>query len=378
MNNKILLVDDDMDILPGYQRNLRKHFNVTIANSGLDGLKTLAEHGPFAVVMSDFNMPNMNGIDFLANVGKYVPDTVRIMITGFADLQIAINAVNQGKVFRFLTKPIDTEQLLKILEESVLQYRLITSEKELLENTLNGSIKIMVDVLSAANPQAFSKANRIRSIAKQLAEKLGMKNLWEVEIAALLSQIGIISVPQDVLDKEMSGEELTYDEALIINSVTHFSAELVKNIPRLESVAHAIKNQNTDFIKDSSSEYKIYGKDIPVISRILRIAADFDSLSKTNPSANDAFNSMLITSEKYDPEILNILNSIISGVKTTKQKKAIPLKNLRITMTLAEDMKDDNGVLLLANGREITDVVLMKIINIAKVRRIAEPVFIYE
>lgn len=133
MKPKILLVDDELNVLIAYQRNLRSRFDLSIAESGEAGLAVINESGPFAVIVSDYNMPIMNGIEFLRNVKNLAPDSIRIMLTGQADLQSAINAVNEGNVFRFLTKPCSHELLLNSLESAVEQYRLVTVEKVLLE-----------------------------------------------------------------------------------------------------------------------------------------------------------------------------------------------------------------------------------------------------
>lgn len=105
MGQRVLFVDDDVNILAAYKRQLRKDFDLEIAEGGLNGLEVIKEKGPFAVVVSDYKMPNMDGNQFLAQVKKIDPDISRIMITGFADLNMAMEAVNEGNIFRFLTKP---------------------------------------------------------------------------------------------------------------------------------------------------------------------------------------------------------------------------------------------------------------------------------
>jgi len=110
MNKKILFVDDEINVLHGYRRNLRSLFDVHIANSGSEALKIIAEQGDFAVIISDYRMPEMDGIELLHKVKEISPDTIRIILTGFADMQIAIEAINEGNIFRFLTKPLPTDK----------------------------------------------------------------------------------------------------------------------------------------------------------------------------------------------------------------------------------------------------------------------------
>ena len=117
MTEKILLVDDEPAVLMGYERLLRKEFQVSTVVGGSAGLVLLKHQGPFAVVVSDMRMPGMNGIEFLLQVQHTSPDTIRVMLTGDSDLQTAIDAVNQGKIFRFLSKPCDKETLVKTLKD---------------------------------------------------------------------------------------------------------------------------------------------------------------------------------------------------------------------------------------------------------------------
>jgi len=105
MNEKILFVDDDLNILHSFKRNLRKHFNIATASGGEEGLEKLTQDGPFAVVVSDMRMPGMNGTQFLSQVREKYPNIVRILLTGQADMKDAIEVVNQGQIHQFLTKP---------------------------------------------------------------------------------------------------------------------------------------------------------------------------------------------------------------------------------------------------------------------------------
>ena len=135
MTKKILLVDDDPNILQGYQRQLRKRFELDTVLSGREGLEAVASDGPFAVIVSDMRMPGMDGVQFLTQVRETASDTVRMMLTGNSDQQTAMDAVNEGHIFRFLTKPCNTDTFAKALEAALEQYRLITAERELLPGT---------------------------------------------------------------------------------------------------------------------------------------------------------------------------------------------------------------------------------------------------
>ena len=113
MPEKVLFVDDEPNVLAAYERQLRKQFDVVTMQGGEAGLQAVTMSGPYAVVVSDFRMPNMDGIEFLSRVKGISPDTVRMILTGYADVQTAIEAVNEGNVFRFLTKQCPPDSLAK-------------------------------------------------------------------------------------------------------------------------------------------------------------------------------------------------------------------------------------------------------------------------
>src|ERR1035437_5080035 len=142
MSEKILFVDDDPNLLASCERMVRRQFQVETAEGGEAGLAKLASHGPFAVVVADRQMPRMDGIEFLAAVRKSAPDTIRIMLTGNADLEGAIRVVNEGNIFRFLTKPCAPEILGKAIEDALTQYRLVTRQTKPLHQKLKGRHKV--------------------------------------------------------------------------------------------------------------------------------------------------------------------------------------------------------------------------------------------
>jgi len=201
MSEYILCVDDDENILKGFRRQLRGQFELETATSGQEGLELFKRKGPFAVVVSDMRMPMMDGIEFLSRVREANPDSVRIMLTGNADMQTAIDAVNEGNIFRFLTKPCSSDELAKAINAGIEQYRLINAERELLQKTLTGSIKMLTDILSMVNPAAFSRASRLRRLVGRLAAEMKLPNLWQYELAAMLSQVGCLTLLPETLER---------------------------------------------------------------------------------------------------------------------------------------------------------------------------------
>ena len=218
MNKKVLFVDDEANVLDAIRRKLRKKFKISTALSGAEALKLIRQKGPFTVLVSDMRMPEMNGVQLLSKVKDIAPDTVRMMLTGNADQETAIQAVNEGSIFRFFTKPCPPELLENGIAGAIEQYRLVTAEKELLNKTLNGSIKVLTEILSLVNPAAFSRSYRIRNYVREIALKLQLPNLWQFQIAALLSQIGCVTLPGDTVEKMYKGIRLEKDEEIMYRS----------------------------------------------------------------------------------------------------------------------------------------------------------------
>jgi serine phosphatase RsbU (regulator of sigma subunit) len=134
MKDKVLLVDDDEMVLAGLKRQLRNQFSIDTALSGEEALKQVRENGPYAVIVSDFLMPGMNGVEFLSNVKKTDPATVRMMLTGTADMPTAIRAVNEGSIYQFHPKPCPADTLSQAIQSAIEEYRKVVSAQRQLKD----------------------------------------------------------------------------------------------------------------------------------------------------------------------------------------------------------------------------------------------------
>ncbi|WP_276624545.1 HD domain-containing phosphohydrolase [Syntrophomonas wolfei] len=381
MNKKILLVDDDEKILASYRRQLGLRLELFTANNAEKGWETLQKHGPMAVVISDYKMPGVDGIAFLERVKEIAPDTVRIMLTGYADIDMAINAVNQGNIFRFLTKPCPIKDFIYAIAAALEQYRLICSERELLEQTLKGSIKLLIDILSISKPQEFNQLSRLRNLAKRTALHLNVEKPWEVDLALMLSPIGLITIPEYILQKQESGEYLSPDEYKMYRSHPATAQDLLANIPRLENVAEAIAYQMKNYPKQDAHS-GLAEKEIPLLGRILKIVLDFNALIKKSWSATYALEYLQKYAENYDPEVLSALIIEVQNLKEWSQEDAdgrlVKIKDIEVGMVLLNDLQDDKGLVLLPQGQEITPVLQKRLLNFAEKSRIRDTVRVLE
>ena len=168
---RLLCVDDEPNVLAGLKNVLRRHFDVTVATSGSDALRTLVDEGPFTVVLSDFAMPGMNGAQFLGHVRHAAPDTVRLLLTGQATLDDTIAAVNDGNIFRFLKKPCAPPDLIRALEDAVEQSRLVTADRRLIERKLEAMATHLVraERLASLGTMAGAVGHELRNILMVLS-----------------------------------------------------------------------------------------------------------------------------------------------------------------------------------------------------------------
>ncbi len=383
----ILLVDDEIKVLYSLSRSLGEQDfdDIKIAQNGQEAFEIIKNTPDLALVVSDYHMPGVNGIELLAKVRETSPDVTRILLTGAAGLEMALEAVNKGHIFRFLLKPCSTETFIAAIKDGLRQNALITAEHELLSKTLSGSIKLMVDILSMLSPSIFSQANRLRNLARDLAVALHLEDrAWEIELAALLSQIGAVTIPRDILERWQKGELLEESETKIIRSIPRMGKSLIKNIPRLENIAEWIGYQNCTY-----NGRVVIGAptadNIPLVARILKVIVDFDRLIEKSYDPSVVFQTMLIHESEYDPTILaafrlNILsfdNRYLCKISDDRMgEKEISINGIRSGMVLSRDVIDKNGVLIVPKDTLITDVLIYKLTNYFHSQVISEPVFI--
>jgi response regulator RpfG family c-di-GMP phosphodiesterase len=369
MGDKVLFVDDEPAVLDGYRRVLQRDFAIETAVGGETGLAAAREHGPFSVIISDMRMPGMSGSQFLGHVRQEFPDTVRMLLTGHADMDAAIEAVNEGQIFRFLTKPCDKDTLSKAITSGLVQFRLITAEKELLENTLLGCIRVLTDVLSAVNPEAFGKSLRISRCVMHVVKKLGLSAGWRYEAAAMLSQLGCVTLDAELMQSAYMGKQLSPGEQARFDAHPGFASDLLVNIPRLEPIAWMISQQNVKDISGKSPTVPALPKEAIVLgAKILRLALAFDHLKTQGLSDQEAVGRMKYRCQEFGTELVEAL----SDMKTegNKQPRKILITQLSVGMILQEEIRNKTGVVLVAKGQEITYALLARLQNVIQSRSV--------
>jgi response regulator RpfG family c-di-GMP phosphodiesterase len=358
-----LFVDDEPDLLAAIARTLRsEHFKVVTASSAVAALEMLEREGPFAVIVSDLRMPGMDGIGLLRTTRELYPDTVRVLFTGQPDLDNAVAAVNEGAIFRFVTKPCSRVILALTVKSAVEQHRLIVAERELLQQTLRGSIKALTDVLGLASPLAFGRATRLRQSVASLAAALKVPESWHIEVAAMLSQIGSVILPTPTLEKAYQGEEMTEAELEMVRRVPSVTEQVLGNIPRLEPVMEILRCQQKHFDGTGPPEWMVGGEAIPWGARALKAVIDLDTLEAGGLSPSLAVDTLRGREGWYDPAILVALSETRKSDHHSNVRE-LPLDGLAAGMVLAQDVRTAKGMLFVARGQEVTAGLIEKFRN---------------
>lgn len=358
MAEKILLVDDEPNVLDGYRRTLGREFSLETAVGGQAGLSQIAESGPYAVVVSDMRMPGMDGVQLLSRIKTVSPDTIRVMLTGHADMETAINAINEGSIFRFLNKPATKEMMGKTLTAALVQYRLVTAEKQLLEQTLSGALQVLTEVLSLVNPAAFSRAARARRYIQHVVASMKLGNPWQYEVAAMLSQLGCVTLAPETIDSIYKGEALSPEEQAQYEAHPNVAYQLLSKIPRLEPIAWMIQHQNRPVSELENTEKA----DMRRGAEILRLVLAYEQATHKGMSRTEAAHTLARQNAEIGQDFFAALVALDPNAEEGQVKKC-SIDEIRTGMIIQEDVHSNAGSLLVSNGQEVTPTVISKLKN---------------
>lgn len=358
---RLLVVDDEPAVVESLAAILRRQFRVSTATSGAAGLESLGGE-PFAVVLSDMRMPGMDGAVFLARVRQRAPDTTRVLLTGYADVSAAIAAVNDGHVFRFLTKPCPPDVLIPALRAAADQHRLVTGERELLEKTLQGAVKALGEALALANPAAFGRTARLRTLVGRLCDELKVKDRWVVEVATSLSQLGAVTLPPDTAERYYHGVPLSTAEWAMVARMPGVATQILADIPRLEPVRDVLAHMQTRWDGTAAATPGPSRSALPIGARVLKVASDLDGLEARGLGSVEALDEMGRRNGWYDPQVLEAMRRLLNADAGVEERD-LPLQDIREGMVFAQDVRTATGVLLVARGHPATRSLLDRLRN---------------
>lgn len=370
---KILCVDDEPAVAAAIRRQLHRELDVVSATSGDAAIGLLDEEEGFAAIVCDLRMPGTGGLAVLAHARASCPDTARVLLTGHADVASAIEAVNEGNVFRFLVKPCVGVALRRALLDAVGYHDTLVAERQLLEETLHGSVAALVDALSLANPLAFSRATRIRHLVDQLVEACDPPEAWQIEIAAMLSQVAAVVLPEATVDKLHRGLPLDEDERVQVAGLPAVADRILAPIPRLEAVRRIIRDQDLAFEAHQRSKTTLDSA-VSLGARMLRVATDLDTLEAGGVARADALVVLAREDGRYDPELLAALDPL-AGPGRELGPRAITTDELSVGLTIHQDVVDGDGRLIMSRGYVVTESLLDRLQN-WRGPAIQEPIFV--
>ncbi|WP_432969534.1 response regulator [Dactylosporangium sp. CA-233914] len=357
---RVLCLDDEPYVLDGLKRYLRADYDVLTATQPREALELLGAAGqePIAVVVSDMRMPHMTGVDVLERARQISPETTRVLLTGDADVNGAVAAINQGNVFRFLLKPCPPEDLKATVAAAAEQNRLVRAERELLEATLKGCVDALMDTLGMAQPALFSRAGRLQRLTQRLCRRLEIPDAWQIEIAAQMGEIGAITLPAETLARMESGVPANTTDAEMLARLPQLADNVLARIPRLEAVREIVRHQ----LPTDRSPMSPLHKDAPLGAWILQAVREYDALVWRGMPPDLAI-ATLSARKTFTPELVHALAEA-GGMRVPREAvREIGIDDLAIGHELADDVYSTKGMLLVSRGQVITERLLVRLRN---------------
>lgn len=357
MNNKILCVDDEEAILRGFKLNLNNKFELHFASDGIEGLELFKREGGFAAVLSDMRMPRMSGAEMLHEIKKIDSEVVTVLLTGHTDFESAMAAVNDGNVFRMLSKPCPPDVLRKVLKDAIEQYDLITSKRILLDQTLRGAVDALAQSLAITQPLFFGRAQRVRRMANGLAEAVQLVESWRVGVAAIFSQLAYLSIPNHLSESVYYRKDLKPELKAMLKDLPEETLKIIDLIPGLTDIREILQRIDIQpkFEMDD-------GSGIRTAASILRVALDYDYYQEQGHADALIIQTLISRADTYDQKITEALSQFIDADSNSYSLEEIDTKDLAEGMRLNQDLLLEDSMLIASSGADI-DRSLLKIVR---------------
>lgn len=394
VKRRILCVDDEPNILSSLRRLFRsKGYDVIIANSGQEGLATL-ETEKVDLVISDMRMPIMDGAAFLEKVRARWPDLIRILLTGYADMQSTIDAINRGEIYRYITKPWDDNDIALVVKEALerkdlereknrledlttrqneelkelnanLENKVLQRTKELrsahdqviganekLRNSFLTSIKVFSSVIEMRGGKLSGHSRLVADLGRKIAHKMSLnaRESQDIFIASLLADIGKIGFTDELINTPIS--QLTPEQLRDFYKHAVRAEQLLMPLDDLHNAAKIIRSQHERYDGHGLPD-GLKGDAIPLGSRILCVANDYQQLQngmfsnkRMFPDDAKAFIHKAAGS-RYDPLVIDAFKRVFDGSDDDGGVLLVAMKDAEPGMMLAADLLSKDGMLLL-------------------------------
>lgn len=360
----ILMVDDEPNVLSGYRRALGRKYDMTTAEGGRQALEIMRTHPPFPVIFTDMRMPGMDGVEFLLAAREVSRDSVYIMLTGNADQQTAIDAINRGHIFRFLNKPCEADAMTRTIEAAIRQYELIHAERVLLRDTLTGSVRLLVEAVMLSDPLLGDTITSIRRDVTAMCETLGVMADWRLPLAASLCLIG------GLVNPDTEGRRVLSPDFLM--SAAESGSNLLRHIPRLDEVGRIIAEQRVVGQLPESLDMTDAGRRVTIGAQILRYVVDFHrELTQTRGDVPEALLRLTTSEGGYDPRLIEAGERCLT-IENHPQSSAslvtirTDVRSLQAGMILDQDIMTSYNKMLLSKEYVLTPMMLERLKGFAR------------
>lgn len=373
VNNRILYVDDEENLLHSFRSMMRKdHLDIHLLAHSEQIDSVLEEHGPFAVVLSDQRMPVMDGVAVLEKTGLSSPETIRILMTGYADFEDTKRAINTAGISHYIQKPWNDESLRSLVNDAVSRYNLVHENKllsaqilarnteltELLDGTMTSVVKMLLDLLGHVNPFAVEQTKRIQKLANatlSLLPPLSPQEQRDTLLAFQLFNVGLAALPSLIQVAINKDGMASIDRFPAARNHHLLGYELLKDIPRFENVARIIllSGKNIDGSGEPTVEL-IGGNNLPLGSRILHILTDMERSRSSHFNGKEILQSFLSYRNKYDDKILQSLLGMAPERVVVKKESEVMVEGLLPEMTVTDNVISQSNQLLLQRGSVLT------------------------
>lgn len=411
----ILVVDDEEIVLVALRETLRREgYQVTTTTDALEALE-LVKKEQFAVVITDQMMPALSGLEFLAQVKEIQPDATRILITAVLSLSTVIDAINKGEIYRFIVKPWLREELLVTVQNAVQRYEMILRNAVLqattlsmndklaalnksleervkkeeeqnqkledlnaaLKENLGHSVELCLNVMQTFYPVLGARARSAYAICLAMGENLELtpEERQVLEFSALLHDVGLVGAPRNLIKKwQESPDGMTVAEQALIHHHPALGQELVQFMHHLEPVGQLIRAHHERF-DGSGYPDGLKGDEIPWLGRLLAVAVAY---AESNDGDVDTLSHIKFRSgTEFDPDAVRVLLRCQPKAAIPKKQKEVLLAEMEPGMVVASSVHNSNGMLLIPEGQELTDALIVKLTNHNRINPISQVLLVY-
>jgi response regulator RpfG family c-di-GMP phosphodiesterase len=419
--NTILLVDDEENILSSLQRLLRREgYNVITTTSPGKALEIVRSE-PVSLIISDQKMPEMGGTEFLARARDIQPEAIRIILTGYADINAAMAAINQGQVYRFITKPWNDLDFKANIKQAIDFYHLRRENQRLFELTVQQNaelkglnenlekkveertqeiskknreigrlykelqasyfktIRIFMDLMQIYDPALGGHVKKVAVLSRLLAEKCDLQGeeLDIVEAAGSLHDVGLIGIPREIIGKK--GSQRTAAEEALYEQHPALGYAILNSVPKLEQVSILVKSHH-EWFNGAGYPDGLKKEEIPRGARIVAVANAYDHISaRKDISGKDVLHRLhKLAGDELDPSIVSAAIEVFSALeKADKSEGAVTLADLRPDMVLAQELRTHSGRLLMAKDSVLKEAYLERIKRFHAIDPIVGWIYVY-